>query len=854
MAQREHVRSAPRAALEQLESRRVLAAFSVQWPEPTELTISFAPDGTLAGDRTSQLFNVLDQYLPRAVWQETIVRAFQTWVIEANTNLAVTSDGGQPFGTLGFKQGDPRFGDIRIGAVPMAADVIAVANPYDPFVANTWVGDVFLNTNFVLGTSGQDAADELFEIMLHEAGHVLGVGHSDDPNSPMYEHFQSHSSQTLTLADVAALRAILDARKADAQDRARANDSLATATDLEFAAEASSFEAALAGDITRPDDLDVYRLVAPVDHQPIEIEIQAAGVSSLVPRVTVFDSHGQVVETQAARGPLDNDVRLRLDSVAAGEEFYVLVAGARDDVYGIGAYHLAVVAARPGAPPDAGEPIPASSSPTPVLLATTPWYVEHTYYEEHDTIDRFHPAVSYQVRSADFGPDLNNVFTVVVTAEHHEAPLTIAIFDDAGRPVPYTWVSQEPHRWELRVEHARSNADYVVEVSAPGQHGSIEVEVEVDFAQDATHFETFVNHTLERGDQETLRTLVVNQSQLFHLVLGASDWSLPGEVGVRMTIINDQGRAVFEQSVPDGAVRSFDVLLDPGVYTVRFTRANPDGQGPVWIVLSGGTQSSPLGPQLRDTITAPAGPSESATLAELSFYWLPFDAASDVPSVRALALAALLKGDFQATTALPARTAAAPLEFSAALADFEVSAPVTAGVKLDSRSLGESGATSETAGQLVRKPVANGNDAASEPPSANGAETAVPQTPVVAVAVEMAVEQVLEELETPSSAAGPAPEQAASAPSTAAQPAETAVLEDEPHAERPRSERQVAAVGDSTRDYWPWAVAGGVGVITYLARRCWRPASLDDFLQHATRSLAPSKWRAQMQRKQRRNN
>src|SRR5262245_36951808 len=134
--------------LEQLESRLTPATFNVPWPEAASLSLSFAPDGTAAAGQTSALFQALDGQEPTATWKLEILRAFQTWAVEANLNVGVVADGGQPFGTLGLKQGDPRFGDVRIGALPLGKDVLAVANPYDPFVANTWVGDVFLNSAF----------------------------------------------------------------------------------------------------------------------------------------------------------------------------------------------------------------------------------------------------------------------------------------------------------------------------------------------------------------------------------------------------------------------------------------------------------------------------------------------------------------------------------------------------------------------------------------------------------------------------------------------------------------------------------------------------------------------------------
>src|SRR5262249_40993163 len=149
--------------LESLEDRTTPVTFGVPWADASRLTLSFAPDGTGLGGHSSNLFAALGAAMPQAVWQREVLRAFQTWAVNANINLAVVADAGQaPFGVPGAVQGDPRFGDIRVGAHAMSPDALAVSVPYDPFLSGTWAGDLLFNS-----AAGLNAAT-LFHVALHE--------------------------------------------------------------------------------------------------------------------------------------------------------------------------------------------------------------------------------------------------------------------------------------------------------------------------------------------------------------------------------------------------------------------------------------------------------------------------------------------------------------------------------------------------------------------------------------------------------------------------------------------------------------------------------------------------------------
>jgi hypothetical protein len=172
-----------RLCLERLEPKVVLSATSGIWGSAPRLTVSFVPDGTVVAGLASDLHAKMSALGDAAAWQEAVLAAFQTWAVHTNADIGVVADGGQPLGSPGSASRDARFGDVRIAAVPMSPQVLASAVPHDAAIPTTWAGDVLFNS---LGELPN--LDALFSVALHEAGHVLGLDHSDDPASPMHVH------------------------------------------------------------------------------------------------------------------------------------------------------------------------------------------------------------------------------------------------------------------------------------------------------------------------------------------------------------------------------------------------------------------------------------------------------------------------------------------------------------------------------------------------------------------------------------------------------------------------------------------------------------------------------------------
>ena len=103
--------------IESLETRLVLyAATGNAWPTSQIITISFQPDGTNLGGVNSDLFKEFNGNSNLAGrWQTEILRAAQTWSEVTNINFVLVADNGTASGGGKYQQGDPGFGDIRIG-------------------------------------------------------------------------------------------------------------------------------------------------------------------------------------------------------------------------------------------------------------------------------------------------------------------------------------------------------------------------------------------------------------------------------------------------------------------------------------------------------------------------------------------------------------------------------------------------------------------------------------------------------------------------------------------------------------------------------------------------------------------
>ena len=627
--------------LEALEVRDVPATFGIPWADPGHLSISFAPDGTsIAGD-SSSLSATLGAHLTTSTWQGEVLRAFQTWAAGAGINLTVVPDDGSPFGTPGLSQHDPRFGDIRIGAHPMASDALAISVPNDPTMTGTWTGDLLFNS-----TETYDAAHlDLFTVALHEAGHVFGLSESTDARSPMFASYSGN--KTLTSADLKDIQVLYGNRPADAQEGSSGNATIAKAATLQAP---GSYDGAtplvVFGDVAAGGDVDTYALSPPLSKYQggATIRLQTAGVSLLAPRLTVLDAKGNVLGESQSGGSFGSTVSVHLDRVVLNAKYYLRVQAATADSFGFGHYGLAVTfdqaSTTPASTLDAvlrgdrqsfgPNEIAAlfrTSSSTlfnddrhsddaigaAVVLAPDANFAKETHYQAVGSLSDAADVDFYRVKVSHSGNGQPNILTVRLRAVTPNGMLPRAtIVDSDGNPVASTILANGNSQFTIQAVGIKGSGNLFIRVAgASGTAVAGNYALTADFGGVATVPTTFASGVVSPASPTPSTDLYVARTQLFQFRLATTTTdgtAPPAGTGVRLTILDASGRAVFRLFSAAGDVASGPaVLLTPGAYTVRFSAEGPPGVAipSLSFRLDGGTISDPIGPAIQNPTLQP---------------------------------------------------------------------------------------------------------------------------------------------------------------------------------------------------------------------------------------------------------
>ncbi|MFO0954121.1 MAG: matrixin family metalloprotease [Isosphaeraceae bacterium] len=629
-----------RLAVETLEGRANPATFGVPWADPSHLTLSFVPDGTPVAGHVSTLFSLLNATKPTATWQREVLRAFQTWAVNANINIGLAADGGQALGIAGQTQRDARFGDIRVGAQPMSGDALAVSVPNDPAVSGTMTGDVLINSTDNFNSGKLD----LFAVVLHEAGHVFGLPGNADVKSVMYENYQA--TVKLSPGDLAALQALYGTRAPDANEGSGGNNATNKATSLQPAGgNTGATPLAAFGDVTTNSDVDFYAFKAPNGYGgAVTVRVQSAGVSLLAPKVTLLDAKGKTLATAQASSGFGDVVTLRLPASVAGATYYVSVEGATRDVFGIGGYGLAVSFDGRNTVPTARidsvlrgpyQTLPqndlaallqgktgvlvrddAHGNDDPIaatVLTSQPGYARNGHYETVGSLSGTTDADFYRIRTADAPPKgVPLVLTVTARALGvNGATPRVSIFTGDGLPVnvPVRVISNGNGSFSIQAVGLKAGGNYLLRVGPSASVGSPATgnyALTAHFSTVGAQLRSLAAGSIPTAGSTLSANLYVGRSQLMHLLLSANTLkgatAAPGSA-VKMTIRDKNGKAVAWLTAAAGdTVSGPDVLLTPGAYVVQYTLVGTAGLG---LSLAGSAISDPIGPVLFDPTLSP---------------------------------------------------------------------------------------------------------------------------------------------------------------------------------------------------------------------------------------------------------
>lgn len=601
------------------------------WSAIDRLTISFAPDGTQISKYSSNLYSTFASLLSANQIEAQILKAFQTWARQTGANIGYrTEDGSVPFGAQSMTQADSRVGDVRVGAIPMASDVYAVAIRHDATTSGGWAGDILFNTNAAFANPTQ-----FFSVALHEAGHVFGLEHNSDPTSVMNPNaFRS----VLNSNDIAAIRALYGTRALDLNDAEESNQLFDDATRIENPGSLNgTVPLILYGDL-QPGDVDYYRLTPLSGYdQSITFRLYSKGISLLRSRISLYSENGLLIATQAGGGIRGSDLSVTVPTAAEGEDYYLRVEPVDGSLYSTGSY--AVVATFDANLTASLAEIQDVALADYALLRQSDVRKRFLFPETHffnqelllnDTFALaegpksavgFQPDLLYQV-NASFSY-FNDLDYYRFTAPQNLPPagtMTLVLdMMEPGRLVPSLQVFDSQQQLQtaqvlvngngqliLQVPNALANEEYYVQAAADRVGDSFDFgnySLTARFDRPAAELTHFAGNTVSSAHRGRLHTLYIAETQMFHFALTAAAAYSRSDAQLWMTIYDPAGNVLYRCLTNPGQTRTTQsLILRPGSYLVHVQLAVRAGAilpaTPLNYTLDGLRIDDPMGPEI----------------------------------------------------------------------------------------------------------------------------------------------------------------------------------------------------------------------------------------------------------------
>ncbi len=642
----------PRRTLrvELLENRDMFSGDDGSFAGFGSLTFSIAPDGTHVGKEISALQSDFNRVAPSAQWQQALARAFQKWSVHANINIGNVADNGAASGVYGPTRGDERFGDIRVTGFDYATDVYAEAVSENSRSVGTWAGDVFFNT----AADWKNVA-AIEAAALHEVGHILGLGHSNDPASPMHVHGPSDALE-LTAQDILNLQAIHGARNLDPNEVSGGNNTIAKASEIKGGEDDVTVVEGFSGsqvwiqfgDLHNAIDRDVYEIKTSVNYGgPLSVEVRTSGLSLAKLSAEITDRNGRVLAQTEVAGDFGGVSILTLDHTAPDGKYYLQIHAGADPFWATGDYSITI------------------ATPTRLLSdsnAIAEWTrkAHRWYYDSERAKDGF----SYQLlQGSKRGPETDDLHSDDTVASSGDIPLALTTATRTVHRVVGTisdLVDVDHYRLiapkildgknelvidleslqvnglvpdvklldkrgallkpEVRVQgygqtqlvwaNVQSEQEFIIElqsktVSNEFRTGSFSLTA--TFSAPSRQPELLISGTVGAGTGTVEREWYVARPQLFGLSLEGATPSGSTDGQIWVSIFDDQRRLVTGLAAPLNSLRSAPGLfLNPGKYYFQIAAATSVvGASDVSYRFMVDRPSQPIGPLLGGTSVQP---------------------------------------------------------------------------------------------------------------------------------------------------------------------------------------------------------------------------------------------------------